>query len=202
MNDCKFNMMSEPPTYGMSVGTVYLYWLKDESQFGYCFKGEDASIHRGRVNKQGVTKSAWKELFNAIKSEGLLEFTQDTLKELIKAVDYREYPKKSFARRLLKSMTWFFISAAIVLLITVGLSHFSTNSLGQNTLYLSVVNHKYFWLCFRAFIVIGFVLLWPVLVKHWAKKYSWSEEHVKGLAQRRWRFAIWLIVIDLTFQLL
>lgn len=99
-------------------------------------------------------------------------------------------------------MRWFFISAVLVLLIAVGLSHLATNSLGQNTLHMFVMEHHYFWLMVRVCIIVGFVLIWPYLVKNWAKKYGWDEEYAQGIIRRRWRFAVWLILIDLTFQLL
>jgi len=107
-----------------------------------------------------------------------------------------------FIFQVIKSMRCFFICAGVVLLIAVVLSHLTTHSLDENTLYAFVMRHHVFWILVRAGIILGFVLVWPHLVGHWARKYQWKDEHTFGIIRRRWRFAVWLVIIGLTFQLL
>ena len=107
-----------------------------------------------------------------------------------------------FVFKRLKSMRCFFMAALVVLLVAVGLSHLAMHSLGQQTLYQIVISHRYVWLLVRACIIVGFVLVWPYWVKQWANKYHWDDELTNAMIRRRWRFALWLIIIDLTFQLL
>jgi len=100
------------------------------------------------------------------------------------------------------SMKWFFISIVVVLLIAIVLSQLSMHSMGENALSDFINLHNIFWLLVRACIILGFVMIWPYLIKHWANKYQWEDEYITGLIARRWRYALWLVIIDVTFQLL
>ena len=100
-----------------------------------------------------------------------------------------------------KAMKWFFVSSIIVVLIALVLS-VATTTLGHTSLYQFVQQHHYVWLMVRAGIIVGFILVWPYCVRYWAKRYKWHDEYAQGIKKRRWRFAVWLIVIDCIFQLL
>jgi hypothetical protein len=104
--------------------------------------------------------------------------------------------------KTIKSMRWFFVSVVLIFFIGIILSHIASNSMSQNILYNSIEKHNYFWSFVRLSIVMGFVIVWPYLVRHWSKKYQWKEEDAKGVIHRRWRYAIWLIIVNFIFQLL
>lgn len=103
--------------------------------------------------------------------------------------------------KTIKSLKWFFVSTIIVILIAMVLSHVSNKAVSHDTLYYSIMRHDYFWLLVRTCIVGSFIITWPYLIRHWAQKYKLEEEYVQGLIRRRWRYAFWLIIIDLVFQL-
>ncbi len=107
-----------------------------------------------------------------------------------------------FALRAIKSMKRFFISSIVIILIAIGLSHLSTNGLGQNTLVAFIKQHSGFWLLVRGLIILCFAMIWPYIIKSLAKKQGWDNEMTAGMIKRRWRYVIWLIILDLVFQFL
>ena len=103
--------------------------------------------------------------------------------------------------KFIKNMRWFFISTIVIFLMAIGLNHLNSNGLGGNFSNF-VMNHKYFWLFFRATIFLLFFFIWPLLVDNFSKKYNWSMEYAVEVKKRRWRYLVWFFIIDLTFQLL
>lgn len=103
---------------------------------------------------------------------------------------------------IIKSTKWFLISSVAVIAIAMLLSHLSTTTIGSGALTTILKKHRYLWLLLHAFIIIGFMVLWSSLVKKWSIKYQWDDDKKREMLQRKWRYAIWLIIIDFVFQLL
>ena len=108
---------------------------------------------------------------------------------------------------LIKRTKWFFISAIMIFFIAIGLSHVDVNHANDKLSAFSIIaafveHHPYFWIIVRAAIVLLFFFYWPVMVNRWAKQYSWPIDYAEGVKKRRWRYVVWIFVIDLTFQLL
>ena len=107
----------------------------------------------------------------------------------------------SLVWKFIKRIKWFFISTVIIFFMAFGLSHLAVSNLNYSSPTF-IVDHSYFWLLLRITIILLFVLLWPVIVNSWAKKYAWSAAYTTEVRKRRWRYAVWFVVVDLTFQLL
>lgn len=107
----------------------------------------------------------------------------------------------SIVWKFIKSMRWFFISAVIVFVIAFGLSHLSSH-LANGGFIAFVNNYRFFWLFFRIVIVLIFIMCWPMMVDVWARKYDWPSAYIVEVKRRRWRYAVWFVIVDLAFQLL
>ena len=104
--------------------------------------------------------------------------------------------------RLCRRTGAFWLSVLAVFLIALGLSLCAPTGLSKNTVAHFMSRYRYYWLSLRIGIIVIFFFVWPHLVNNWGKRYDWDAAQRQGIINRRWRYAIWLIVIDLTFQLL
>lgn len=101
----------------------------------------------------------------------------------------------------IKSTRWFFISAIFVFIIAFGLTQISVSHTDGGV--LAFINyHSIFFMCFRIFVALAFIMCWPIIVEFWGEKYNWSSGYIIEVKKRRWRYAIWFVIADLAFQLL
>lgn len=96
----------------------------------------------------------------------------------------------------IKSAMWFITLCLFSILVAMVIYRLTgeVNEQGEHSF---LQNYRYHLMTFR-FISYGLLIgLWPFLIKHFASKYDWPEEHILNMKQLRWKMVFWIIVIEL-----
>lgn len=59
-----------------------------------------------------------------------------------------------------------------------------------------------FWISMHIAIILGFFWLYPPLIRRYARQHQWTTEHMAVVIRYRWRYVMWLVIIELVLQLL
>ncbi len=104
------------------------------------------------------------------------------------------------AKTLLRSFYTFFIALGGMLLLTLPIVYWELHHPGNASSNKQIFEQHHFLFTFIRWLFIGaFIGLWPVIIRRLGNYQQWEPAKVQFWLAQRWRFTMWLVLVELIF---